>query len=111
MKPARTTFIIGVAMCVAGCGKVEGVEPLHGVADLDRIGTRSGQAIDGRPRQVLRGGEQQRVVQREAALAVLVQEARSGARAREEIQQFRPRRASASRRHVQRQATGPVRKT
>jgi hypothetical protein len=30
MKPARTTFIIGVAMCVAGCGKVGDLEPRTG---------------------------------------------------------------------------------
>jgi hypothetical protein len=30
MKPARTTFIIGVAMCVAGCGKVGYLEPRTG---------------------------------------------------------------------------------
>ena len=30
MKPGRTTFIIGVAMCVAGCGKVGDLEPRTG---------------------------------------------------------------------------------
>ena len=30
MKPARTTFIIGVALCVAGCGKVGDLEPRTG---------------------------------------------------------------------------------
>ena len=30
MKPARITFIIGVAMCVAGCGKVGDLEPRTG---------------------------------------------------------------------------------
>jgi hypothetical protein len=30
MKPARITFIIGVAMCVVGCGKVGDLEPRTG---------------------------------------------------------------------------------
>ena len=30
MKSARTTFIIGVALCVAGCGKVGDLEPRTG---------------------------------------------------------------------------------
>lgn len=30
MKPARTTFIIGIALCVAGCGKVGDLEPRTG---------------------------------------------------------------------------------
>ena len=32
MKPARITFIIGVAMCVVGCGKVGDLEPRTGNA-------------------------------------------------------------------------------
>ena len=30
MKPARITLIIGVALCVAGCGKVGDLEPRSG---------------------------------------------------------------------------------
>lgn len=30
MKPARITFIIGIAMCVVGCGKVGDLEPRTG---------------------------------------------------------------------------------
>ena len=30
MTPARITFIIGVAMCIAGCGKVGDLEPRTG---------------------------------------------------------------------------------